>query len=128
MSTTLSYGYVQPASGDKGSVFWQALEDDIQQLNDHSHDGIDSAKLTALASDAVSQNILAAAWVDLGEGSYRQLVTVPTGFTVDLCTVSFRESVTGDYIHGLRVTKASATTYYVYINDNSLSLKAVYTT
>ena len=126
MATTLSYGFIKPDSGDKGSVFWPALETDIQKLNDHDHNGTNSAKLSSLATLAVVQNISAANWDDLTEGNYRQLVTVPSGFLVDTCTVSFREAITGDYLT-LRIAKASNTTYYVYINDNTLSLKAVYT-
>ena len=47
MATTLSYGFVRPATGDKGSVFFPALEDNITQLNSHDHDGTDSALMTA---------------------------------------------------------------------------------
>lgn len=126
MPSTLTYGFVKPQSGDRGSVFFPDLEDDIQQLNDHTHNGVNSSKLTASSSDAVSANITAVGWVVSGSG-YRQLVTVPSGMTVDLMNVSFRESVTGDLML-LGWTKNSSTTYYVYINDNSLDLKAVYTT
>jgi hypothetical protein len=34
MATTLSYGFEKPATGDKGTVFWPALEDNIQQLHE----------------------------------------------------------------------------------------------
>lgn len=127
MATTLSNGYVKPQSGDLGSVFWPALEDNIQQLNDHTHDGVDSEKLTALSSDAVSQTLSSGSWSLVANGIYRQLGTVPSGMTVDLCSVSFRHGTSGDYLY-LHVTKASSTTYYVYINDNSIDVKAVYTT
>lgn len=126
MPETLSYGYVKPESGDKGSVFFPDLEDDIDQLNDHNHDGSNSAKLTAVSSDAVTANITAVGWVSSGSG-YRQLVTMPAGMTVDATNITFRESVSGDLMM-LHFAKASSTTYYVYCNDNSIALKAVYTT
>lgn len=127
MATTLSNGYVKPQSGDLGSVFWLALEDNIQQLNDHTHDGVDSEKLTASSSDAVSQTLSSGSWSLVANGIYRQLGTVPSGMTVDLCNISFRHGTSGDYLY-LAVTKASSTTYYVYINDSSIDVKAVYTT
>lgn len=124
---TLTYGFKQPQTGDKGSVFFPALEDNIEALNDHTHNGTNSAKLTAAASVVVSQSILAASWVATSNGTYRQLVTIPGTLTaVSDVRVSFRDATTLDEYH-LKVEKASATTYYVYINDNSIALTAVYT-
>ena len=54
---TLSHGYEKPETGDKGSVFFPALEDNIQKLNDHNHNGLNSELLTAAASAAVTQTI-----------------------------------------------------------------------
>ena len=90
---TLSYGYLKPESGDKGNVFFPALEDDIQQLNDHTHDGITSAKLTSQSIIGVSDTILAAGWVLVSGGTYRQVVTTPPSVTFDDYARRDRKSV-----------------------------------
>lgn len=122
---TLSYGFQKPQSGDKGSVFFPALENNFQQLNDHTHDGSNSSPLTAKSSTAVTQAISSGAWVDQGGGTYRQTVTMPSGIAWDTHAIELRDSSTNENML-LRVAKVTATTYYVYINDNSVSLTALY--
>lgn len=123
---TLSYGYKKPQSGDRGNSFFTAMEDNIQRLNDHTHNGTDSAPLPAQSILGVSSNILAANWVAYGgpTGFYRQLVTVPAGFDFDTVGISFRLA-TGDYIFPT-IERVSDLTYYVYTIDNTLSYQAVY--
>lgn len=125
MATTLSYGFVKPADGDRGSTFWDHLADNIQQLNDHTHNGTNSSLLTSASSAAVVQTVLAASWAASGSG-YRQLLTVPSGMDIDTCNVIFRNSSTGEQYY-LDTVKVSDTTFYVYINDNTIELKAIYT-
>ena len=42
MAITLSNGYIKPEDGDTGAVWFDALEDNIQRVNDHNHDGSNS--------------------------------------------------------------------------------------
>lgn len=123
---TLSYGFQKPESGNNGAAFFPALESNIQQLNDHTHNGSNSALLTASSSTAVSQSILAASWASLGSGKYSQTVTMPGVITFDTHNIQLRNTSTGE-IMLLSVTKASANTYTVYINDNTIALTAIYT-
>lgn len=118
---TLSFGFLKPQPGDTGDIIFPAMQSNIQQLNDHTHDGINSA-LLALAN----QNILSAAWVPapVGGGLYRQLITVPVGFQYDTSVVTFKLS-TGEVFYPT-VERVSATQYYVYINDNTLDVVAYY--
>lgn len=125
MSLILSFGYRKPQDGDKGSTFWDDLEDDIQQLNDHSHNGTNSAKLSANATNSISADVFAANWVANGY-TYRQLLTVPTGMAYDNLNVIFRDAATARRQAFLQTEKVSATQYYVYCNDNTKSFKAVY--
>lgn len=126
MSTTLSYGVVKNADGDRGSAFWDDLAANQQLQNDHTHNGTNSARLTAVSADAVSANVSSASWAASGT-MYRQLLTVPSGLDVDLMNVIFRDASTGAQYY-LDTTKVSDTTFYVYINDNTKDLKAIYTT
>ncbi len=122
---TLSYGYKKPASGDRGASFFTGMEDNIQRLNDHTHDGTNSAPLPAQSISGVPQSILAINWVANGPtGFYRQLVTVPIGFDFDEVHISMRLS-TGEYVYP-DIERVSDTQYYVYTLDNTLGYVAVY--
>jgi hypothetical protein len=130
MSTTLSYGFVQPETGDKGSVFWPALEDLIQQVNDHTHNGTNSARMTAAAVEAIVQSVSSAGWGSLSAGLYRQTVTMPAtitgpGGTYDDYSIEIRNSANGRVMF-LQTEKVTTTTFYVWCNDNTIDLKVVY--
>ena len=131
MATTLSYGFVKPATGDNGTVFWPALEDDIQKLNDHTHNGVNSARLTTVGSIATTQTVTSAGWVLLGDGLYRQTVTMPAaltsvGSTYDDHDIEIRDSTSGRKLV-IPTQKLASTTFYVYTNDNTQGLKIIYT-
>jgi hypothetical protein len=122
---TLSYGFKKPQTGDKGSAFFPALEDNIQQLNDHTHDGSDSPRLDTSSVEALTSSVPAGSWVAQGDGVYRQLVTMPGGITYGEVMIGFLESPAG-HIAMLGVEKVSASTFYVYCTDNAKSFTAVY--
>jgi len=121
---TLSYGFKKPQAPDKGVDVFPALEDDIQQLNDHDHNGTNSKKISPKSIEADTASILAAGWVDQGNGYYRQTITVPLGYDFDKCTISMRTSA-GEYAYP-RIEKVNSTSYYVYTNDNTVAFTAVY--
>lgn len=119
--TTLSMGYQKPANTDTGDIFFPAMAANIQLLNDHTHDGVTSKLLSS-----TTQSILAASWAaaPIGGGVFRQLMTVPAGFSFDQCEVWFRLS-TGQNVYP-SVERQSSTTYYIYVNDNTLNITAFY--
>lgn len=117
---TLSHGYEKPANPDTGEAFWQALERNIQRMNDHTHDGQDGEQIAATVDD-----VLAANWgTDLGNGTYRQLITLPDPMEFDSTRIEVRRS-TGEVAYPDMV-KVSDTTFYIYTNDNSVSYKVSY--
>ena len=78
---TLSNGYKKPETGDKGATVFNALEDNIDRVNGHSHDGTDSNKLDTFAFGRGSVTVPNTGWT--AEGNiYRQSVTFPTGYSV----------------------------------------------
>lgn len=118
---TLSYGYEKPQNTDTGDVYFPAMERNIQRLNDHTHDGINSAPLAS-----TSQDILAANWsaAPIGGGLYRQLVTMPSPYLYDTAQIWFKLS-SGEFVYP-SVERQSGNTFYVYTNDNSLTYTAFY--
>lgn len=128
MSTVLSYGFVKPSNGDYGTTFFPQLAANIQQTNDHSHNGINSAILSSIAINPTSASISHNNWSSQGNGTYRQLVTTPPSITFDSYGMAFRiTSATdiGTEIHPT-IVKVTSTTYYVYVNDSNLDLTVLY--
>lgn len=118
---TLSYGYKKPQNPDTGDVFFPAMEFNIQQLNDHDHDGVNSAPLATQTGNVVSVLWVAA---PIGGGMYRQSITMPTGLTYDGSDIWFRLS-TGEFVYP-SVERIDATHFYVYTNDNTIAYVAYF--
>ena len=117
--TVLSYGYEKPANPDTGDIFFPAMERNIQRLNDHTHNGLNSAPL---ASRTVS--LPSGSWVlaPIGGGLYRQVLTFPGTFTYDTADLWFKLS-TGELVYPT-VERITSTTVYVYCNDNTKTYTA----
>ncbi len=126
MSTVLSNGYTLPDTGDKGSIFFPALEVNIQRLNDHTHDGNNSEKLNPEALTSVVQAISSADWIVSGVG-YEQTKTVAG---VDLDNASMQFVVNGGtydkYLWNTEIKKLSSTQYTIYSSDNTLNAIAYF--
>lgn len=127
MATTLSYGYIKPSDGDKGGVFFPALAANIEQLNDHDHDGQNSAKLTAVSSDAVQASLIAADWGSAVDGLYEQTVTMPIGMKYPKTAITFRNAANQRTLL-LTAQRIDDDSYKVYCNDPTLNVSVVYTT
>lgn len=113
--TVLPYGYEKPSNPTYGDVFWPAMERNIQKMNDHTHDGSNGAPIAA-----VTASVLAAAWgSDLGNGTYRQLITLPGTRTYDATRIEVRRS-TGEMAYPT-IVKDSATEFYIYTNDPTVA-------
>lgn len=120
MASTLSNGYVLPQDTDAGSVFFTAIQDNIERLNGHSHDGSDSALLTV-----TTQTVSSGSWSSTGSaGLYRQQVDLPGSLAFDDIAIEFRDS-NGVQV-ALEVEKIDSDSYYVYTNDNSETYTALY--
>lgn len=122
---TLTYGYKKPQTNDRGNVFFTPLENNIQQLNDHFHNGVDSALIPVSSLTKSSASILAASWVVTSGGRYRQEVTLPAGFTYANTQIKFTTAAGNVAFLTLELGSA-ANKYYVYVNDNTLALTALY--
>jgi len=124
---TLLYGMQIPSTGDKGSVFFPAIEDNFTQLDAHTHDGLTSSKLATTSITHNTQALLAGGWLPVAghTGLYYQLVTMPGGITYAAQRMIFTNTTTGDQLL-LSAEKVTAGSYNVFINDNSLNVTALY--
>lgn len=121
---TLSYGYKKPQTGDKGSVYFPALEGDIQQLNDHTHNGTDSAPIPGSNITNAIAAVGSADWALQTPGTYRALVNLPLGYTYDGSHKEVRISggPTDGAVINPTIEKIDDSSLYLYVNDNSLNL------
>ncbi len=122
---TLTYGRQKPENGDRGSVFWDALAANIVTNDAHDHDGSNSPKISSANISHSTQAIASGSWVAQGNGEYKQTVAMPGAITYDDSLIQFKNTTTGHQYH-LTVEKVSANSYDVYINDNTVSLTAIY--
>ncbi len=122
---TLTYGYKKPQTNDRGNVFFTPLEVNIQQVNDHFHNGVDSALIPVSSLTKSSASILAAGWSATSGGRYRQEITLPAGFTYANTTIKFTTAAGNLAVLTVELGSA-ANKYYVYVNDNTLALTALY--
>jgi len=124
MSVTLTFGLKRPADGDTGDSLFTDLEDNINQLDAHNHDGVTSAKLTASSVTAVTQAVASGSWVATSNGNYSQTVTLPAGLTYANILITMRDSSSHTVFPTIEFV--STTTYKVFTNDNTQAWTAVY--
>jgi hypothetical protein len=90
-------------------------------MNDHNHDGSDTG---FVGKD--SQTASSGSWgSDLGGGTYRQLITLTNSRQYDSTIMQVRHGSSKNIIFPT-IEKVSATTFYIYTNDNSVSFTIYY--
>lgn len=115
---TLSKGYKKPQTGDFGSGasgWFPAMEDNIDQLNDHEHDGVDGFQIKSSNLDGQIVSVLSGAFVDQGDGYWRATVNSPGGVNINKIQATMRDATTREVMYG-KVIRASNTAVYVYLN------------
>jgi hypothetical protein len=120
----LSYGFKNPDNGDKGSLWFPALNFNIVQLNNHNHDGVTSSLIPASNISAGSVTILSANWTLVSTGKYTQSVSLPAGFLMATSNMQIRNA-NGDYIYP-SIVQTSTTAFNIYTNDNTQTYTAVF--
>ena len=124
MSTTLSQGTEIPSAGENGTQFCPQLERNWTRYDEHDHSGgtkglaIETKNLTKGTGTAASGS-----WVADGTDMYKQTITLPTGYAFDTTEI---RCIIDDEIVGLRIKKASSTTFEIWVNDNSKSVSLLY--
>lgn len=152
-STTTTYGYKKPATGDNGANSgdgWAAnVNFNTDRLDAHSHNGTDSVILTSASSTGVAQDInntihatdVTLGWVLQADGQYKRRISMlPSSLKFDTHVPSVRKytSASGgedlwDLVHPT-IEKFAIGTFDIYIdrvsgepvNGSSILLKVVY--
>lgn len=123
MVKDLSHGVEKPEVDDTGDVWLPAVARNAQRLNDHNHNGTNSPFIP-LTTQTLDSGDWALDPASNANSQYSQTVTVPNSRNYDDVMIQFRLS--DGTVFYPSVEKQSATTYKVYINDNSQSLTVLY--
>lgn len=110
---TLTYGRKKPEDLDPGSIFWDALADNITLDDSHDHDGTDSARILTSNLTRGSVTVTSAAWTANADGTYKKSVTMPGAHTWGACQVQvFRTSDNAQI--AATIVRTAATTFDLY--------------
>ena len=128
MPTTLTYGRKLPLDGER--THWESQEYNIQRDDAHTHDGSDSAPIPVKNLTHGSSTLALADWAAVAgqAGTYKQTVTVPSGYTEGSFTKTcfINSGSEAGSIFYPTIVNLSASTFDVYINDNTVDVKIVY--
>lgn len=95
-------------------MWFVSLEDNITRLNSHTHDGVNSSKITSSSVNSVKQTVLAGAFSLVGT-QYRATVTMPGTLDFDNYVIVIKDPTTKDQVY-LSVEKVTSTSFYIYTN------------
>lgn len=130
MSVTLSYGFKKPQAPDPGSVWMPEHEQNIEQLNNHNHNGSNSSKLDATTSlTRPTSTITNVGWTPVS-GGFEKTVTTPSSISeINIHFLKFVATAgvppVGSVINPT-IERVSGTSYKVTVNDNTLAMTVYY--
>lgn len=121
----------KPQSPDRGNIFFPLLELLFDFANTHTHDGANSKTLAFGAQVRKEQFIAAGGWTPVAgqAGTYKQTVAMPAGVFFDKHSIEFQLSDgVSTHTHFIYPTieRVSNTSYDIFVNDNSITLRANY--
>ena len=108
MSTLLTYGRILPQTGDDGSVWFPALESNIQRDDAHTHDGVNAPLLPPSSIDRTQVSIADSDFSVNTDGWYEASVTIPNIVDPSIAFVKFYINDTGEQVD-LTWVRVSAT-------------------
>ena len=89
MATTLTFGLVRPETGDKGNVWFPALEGNITQLDAHTHDGVTSAPIPSSSIQPSVVDVDTTGWSATGNGFFTKGLTFPGNYLNSTSQIRF---------------------------------------
>lgn len=134
MVQTLTFGLKKPETGDKGTPVFEALEDNIDLLDTHDHDGQNSKRMNSYNVSRGTVSVSDSEWSSSGN-LYRKTVTLPTGFSTangsDFGKASIRFFLSGGTYDGNeclpKIERINATSFYLYSPVNDQAFTVVFT-
>ena len=125
------YGYAVPEAGDESSTEWQPdLSNNIKRYSDHRHDGVDSAKISFASIQKVTSVVYQASWSAYGNGEFKAVVNMPSGYSFDNTNIIFTIVTPGHIGEDTRIFptihKITNTSFEIYSNDNTIDVGVMF--
>ena len=124
----LSYGFKRPNNLDRGSIFFDALRDNITLMNNHTHNGLNSAAIPVDSFAKFTASVTNSGWTANGDGTFKKTVTMPGSF-VWTGTHTQTYGVAGTYADQIiypKMVKLTPTTFEVHLFVNNQALLLVF--
>lgn len=120
----LAYGIKQPTNGDKGGVFFPALEELCQRMATHDHDDIDSKPISPTSITASYVDAPAVGWTPVGgrDGVFSQDVNLPAGFTTVKNLIEVRLMSTDERVYP-SIEKVTATSIRLFAGRDDIAYR-----
>lgn len=109
----LSYGFQKPEDNDTGDILFPALQENWQKVNDHTHDGVNSARVAKERLQITAGNWNSA---PVPLAPYTTTIQLPEGMTFDNTVIIVTDFVTGQVVP-LDTEKTSDTDCTLYTNN-----------
>lgn len=120
----LSKGYKLPQAGDFGTDWFPALEFDIQRLNDHTHDGLNSQQISSQDLVATTSSVLVGDFTLQVDGTYLATVNTPAGRAVANFNITLRDPSTKEAIY-MKVVLNTLTSVNI-ISNTAVAVEVVF--
>ncbi len=129
MATTLNYGFILPNTGDKGSVWFPALETNITKLADHNHNDSNSARIPSTNISAVKVSLDdpvlgQPAWTTESAGKFYKDITIPNDANYADVFVMVKNAAGEQMFLDIKPVSGNTKKFKVYSNDSGLSATA----
>lgn len=121
---TLTFGLKKPETGDKGATVFNALEDNITQLDPHEHDGATSKRVENYNTSRGTIAVTNASWVADGN-LFKKTVTLPAGFN-DVNGSKMTQASLRFYFDGGTYDKQECFPKYERLTDTTFELYSIY--
>lgn len=125
MPLLTSFGFKKPQNSERN--FWDALNENTQKINDHTHNGTDSNKLALKDMSRLTSTIAPASWVaiDGQPGHFKADIIFPAGIAYSNNNVNPQFSIADKAVY-LSAERKSDIEMTVFINSNAHAVKIVY--
>lgn len=125
MPLLTTFGFKKPQNSERS--FWDALNENTQKVNDHTHNGMDSNKLGSKDMARETSTIIPANWTAVAgqTGHFKADVLFPAGIAYSKSNVNPVFYI-ADKVVQLSAERKSDIEMTVFINSNTNTVKIVY--
>lgn len=113
-----------PQTGDKGDVFFPILERDIEKINNHTHNGLNAAKISTTDIIKATVAIPSTSWTAQVNGVWSQEVLIPNDANYADVYIMIKSAAGDQLFLDVKPVDGNTKKFKVFSNDNGLNATA----